>query len=82
MEDKKTDITNQEDLSYEVLLKAVEYHRVFSKIQKRMYKLLLHGELDRSFCTAACLVADTFEVALICAKKEVERYAQSCYKPT
>ena len=82
MVDKKTDVSNQDDLSYEVLLKAVEYHRVISKMQKRMYKLLLRGELDRSFCTAAFLVADAFKVALICAKKEVERNAQSCNKPT
>lgn len=82
MEDKKTDIQNQDGLSYEVLLKAVEYHRVISKIQKRMQKLLLRGELDRNICTAVFLVADAFEMALVCAQKEVEINAQSCNKPT
>ena len=37
MVDKKTDVPNQDGLCYEVLLKAVEYHRVISKMQKRMY---------------------------------------------
>ena len=64
MVDKKTDNPNQDVLSYEVLLKAVEYHRVISKVQKRMYQLLLRGELDRGICTAVFLVADAFEMAL------------------
>ena len=82
MVDKKTDNPNQDVLSYEVLLKAVEYHRVISKVQKRMYQLLLRGELDRGICTAVFLVADAFEMALMCAQKEVEINAQSCNKPT
>jgi hypothetical protein len=82
MVDKKTDNPNQDVLSYEVLLKAVEYHRVISKVQKRMYQLLLRGELDRGICTAVFLVADAFEMALMCAQKEVEINAQSRNKPT
>ena len=82
MVDKKTDNPNQDVLSYEVLLKAVEYHRVISKVQKRMYQLLLRGELDRGICTAVFLVADAFEMALMCAQKEMKINAQSCNKPT
>lgn len=82
MVDKKTDNPNQDVLSYEVLLKAVEYHRVILKVQKRMHQLLLRGELDRGICTAVFLVADAFEMALMCAQKEVEINAQSCNKPT
>ena len=82
MVDKKTDNPNQDVLSYEVLLKAVEYHRVISKVQKRMYQLLLRGELDRGICTAVFLVADAFDMALMCAQKEVEINAQSRNKPT
>ena len=82
MVDKKTDNPNQDVLSYEVLLKAVEYHRVISKVQKRMYQLLLRGELARGICTAVFLVADAFEMALMCAQKEVEINAQSRNKQT
>ena len=72
MVDKKTDNPNQDVLSYEVLLKAVEYHRVISKVQKRMYQLLLRGELDRGICTAVFLVADAFEMAFIKANSAAD----------